>query len=309
VTPIEASARPTAQKARPIELRETDSTEDSAVCVFSGTLDHFEANLPIFRAQESIESVHQMRVALRRLRAAIGLFGRALSGPALENARLCAKELANTLGEARNWDVFHDLLTQGPGGPCADDPSFYALLDALELRRARAYWSARDAIESDHTQSFVKALRLASASRDWDARPEAREAGSARAYGRAALTRLRKRVLRKSKDLAKLTPERRHEARIALKQARYGAEFFSSLYSPAEAADFIAALARIQDGLGVYNDIEMVNALLDEIDSEGGPSLRASAFVRGWFAHAAAQGVAHARKSEKRLHKLRPYWT
>src|SRR5512144_1146937 len=33
------------QKARPVKLLASDSVEDAAVCVFSASLDHFEANL------------------------------------------------------------------------------------------------------------------------------------------------------------------------------------------------------------------------------------------------------------------------
>lgn len=300
---------PDAQKAKPVALLSTDSAEDAAVCVFSAALDHFEANLPAFNARQAPESVHQMRVALRRLRAAIGLFRDALSGPALDAARNRAKTLAGVLGQARNWDVFREMLEGGPARALAGEPSLHALLDALERNRAKAYRAAQEALADAGTASFVADFRKAVAERDWTAAPGATEEGSARDFARGALTKLRKRVLKKSKGLAGRTPEERHELRIALKKARYGAEFFESLFShQQEAADFSAALARMQDGLGVFNDMGTANALLDEIDAEGGAALRASGFVRGWFAHAAQAGAAHAKKSEKRLKALAPFW-
>lgn len=305
---VEAPAA--AQKAQAVKLLATDSIEDAAVCVFSAALDHFEANLPAFRAAQAPESVHQMRVALRRLRAAIGMFRDALSGPALEAARERAKEIASVLGEARNWDVFREMLDGGPGAALADEPSYAALLEAIEKRRAAAYHAAQKTLDGAATKSFVAAFRKAIAGRDWTAAPGATEEGSAKDFAQAALTRLRKRVLKKSKGLAKLTPEERHQVRIALKKARYGAEFFESLFSHVEEAeDFSSALATMQDGLGVYNDMEMTNSLLDEIDSEGDAAWRASGFARGWFAHAAQAGAAHAKKSEKRLKALKPFWT
>jgi len=51
-----------------------------------------------------------------------------------------------------------------------------------------------------------------------------------------------------------LSPERRHEARIALKKARYGAEFFESLFSGKDARAYLRDLAMIQDQLGDEND-------------------------------------------------------
>ncbi|KAF2992006.1 CHAD domain-containing protein [Methylocystis sp. MJC1] len=297
------------QKARPVKLLATDSVEDAAVCVFSSALDHFEANAPVFLADESAESVHQMRVALRRLRAGIGTFRDALSGSALAAARDRAKALAGVLGRARNWDVFLDMLAEGPGETLQGDASYEALLAAIETRRIIAYRAARAAVEGRKARAFLADFREAIAKREWTAQPQAREESSAKDFAAAALTKLRKRVVKKAKGLADLTPEERHQVRIALKKARYGAEFFESLFSDADdAEEFSATLAEMQDGLGDYNDMETANTLLDEIDAEGGDALRASGFVRGWFAHAAQAGVAHAKRSEKRLRKLEPFW-
>lgn len=301
-------AKPAVQKAKPVKLLKSDSVEDAAVCVFSAALDHFEANIPVFLAAQPAESVHQMRVALRRLRAAMGLFRDAFAGETLETARARAKELGQTLGAARNWDVFHDMLTEGPGPALGDDPGLSALLDALGLRRADAYRAARDVVSGKETEVFLADLRKAIASRDWEPAPGATDEGSAVDFAQEALTRLRKRVLKKAKNLAERTPEERHQARIALKKARYGAEFFESLFDRKAAADFSATLARMQDGLGAFNDMAMAGRLLDEIDRDSPASLRASGFVRGWFAHAAQDAVDHARRSEKRLKKLEPFW-
>lgn len=302
-----AAAEP--QKARPIRLLASDSVEDAAVCVFSAALDHFEANIPAFETQQSAESAHQMRVALRRLRAAMGLFGKALSGDRLDMARDRAKSLGAALGVARNWDVFDEMLARGPGPALGDDPSFYALLDALELRRASAYRAALAAVAGAETQDFLADFRKTIAAREWEPAPGANDEGSGVAFAARALSRLRKRVLKKSRNLAKRTPEDRHQARIALKKARYGAEFFESLFDAKAAADFSSRLAGMQDELGAFNDMATAQRLLDEIDAgESQLHLRASGFVRGWFAHAARDAAAHARKSEKRLKKLKPFW-
>ncbi|MGJ0507998.1 MAG: CHAD domain-containing protein [Methylocystis sp.] len=304
----EPSAVAAAQKAKPVKLLESDSVEDAAVCVFSAALDHFEANIACFLAGQSVESVHQMRVALRRLRAAMGLFGKALEGERLDAAKARAKRLGATLGAARNWDVFREMLDEGPGAALGDDPSFHALLRDLDGRRAGAYHAARAALEGEETDVFLAEFRKAIAGRDWEPAPGAADEGAAMDFARAALGRLRKRVRRKSKNLAERTPEERHQARIALKKARYGAEFFETLFDADDAADYTATLARMQDGLGAFNDMATAQRLLDEIDGDGGATLRASGFVRGWFAHAAQDAIDHARKSEKRLKKLKPFW-
>ena len=97
-------------KAKPIELSEDDTLEAAAAAIFSASLEHFLANLPLLPTSSAPESVHQMRVALRRLRAAIGLLRPTLTGPSLETARDRAKTLASVLGAARDWDVFGAAL-------------------------------------------------------------------------------------------------------------------------------------------------------------------------------------------------------
>lgn len=301
---------PTAVKAKPIELSQDETLEGAAAAIFSGALEHFLANVPLLQSSSAPESVHQMRVALRRLRAAIGLLRPVVAGPALETAAARAKALASVLGAARDWDVFGLALSGGPREAIGDDLSFHALTDALEALREQAYRAAHEAVSSDETSQFVDDLRLAIARRDWEAAPETRASGSARVFAAHALTRLRKRLLKKSKGLATLSADQRHLVRIALKKARYGAEFFESLFNDRkDARAYLHALGEMQDQLGVFNDMEVANGLLDQIDALTPQAARASSFIRGWFAHAARQGVAHAERSEKRLKQLAPFWT
>ncbi|HEY8126780.1 MAG TPA: CHAD domain-containing protein [Methylocystis sp.] len=305
-----AADAPAAIKAPPVELSEDETLEEASVEMFSASLEHFLANVPLLQTSSAPESVHQMRVALRRLRAAIGLLRPTLSGPALETARERAKTLASVLGGARDWDVFGAMLSGGPREAIGDDPSFHALIDTIETLREKAYSAAHDAVSSDETSQFIEDLRLAIERRDWQVEPQMRAPCSACAFAERALTRLRKRLLKKSRGLATLSAEERHKVRIALKKARYGAEFFESLFQDRKGARaYLRALGDMQDQLGVFNDMEVANGLLDRVDAENEKVARASGFVRGWVAHAARQGVAHAGKSEKRLKKLAPFWT
>ena len=60
---------------------------------------------------EDPEGIHQMRVALRRLRSALGLFRDLMPADQYEFLASEVKWLAGELGNARNWDVFlADLL-------------------------------------------------------------------------------------------------------------------------------------------------------------------------------------------------------
>jgi len=301
-------APPTAIRAAPVQLSADDSIETAAMQIFRAALDHFVANRTIFAQRETVESIHQMRVALRRLRAAIGLFRAALTGPVLSTAAARAKSLASALGEARDGDVFLELLAASPGAT-QDAPDLAMLIAAAQRRRDAGYCAARETLHDATTNRFEDDLRRLIADRAWSATPGADEAGSARHFAQDALARLHKRARRKSRDLALQTPQARHDARIALKKLRYAAEFFESLFGRQHRTRaFIRALAALQDGLGGFNDLAAANRQIDLLHANDGSLALAAGFVRGWFAHAACASGDQAQESEKRLRGLKPFW-
>ena len=299
----------TSVRATPQRLSVSDSIEDAASRILLAALDQFTANAAIFAKAETIESVHQMRVALRRLRAALGLFRSALVGAALTTAAARAKTIASALGPARDGDVFLEMLDAGPGAMTEAAPDLSTLRAAVQRHRDAGYETARQTLQNEATTIFVDDLRHAVTTRDWHAAPGAETAGSARDFAKTALARLRKRVLRKSRHLATRTAEERHAARIALKKARYAAEFFESLFEHRRAArDFIHRLAELQDALGADNDLAAANRLITRLHADDASAALTAGFACGWFAHAARDGVAHARAREKRLKMLKTFW-
>jgi CHAD domain-containing protein len=291
--------------------------------MLGSTLDHFLANWPaLVHSPKPEEAIHQMRVALRRLRAGVGLLRRGVAGRALETAGARAKEIAATLGEARNLDVLKDMLSDGPLTQANGEPSFYALLDAVECRRAAQHAAARSLIAAPETTQFVLDLRATLAARDWSARiREAVEgepqstpldpsaAGSARAFAMRSLDRLHRKALKKSRGLATLAPAQRHRARIAFKKARYAAEFFETLFDArSRARKYLRRTSVLQDRLGAANDMAVAAELLRAIGEERKALAPASAFAVGWCAHAQDGAATDWRKTEKSLKKLEPFW-
>lgn len=306
--PPEANAHTDCARAAPVRLSPSDSIETAASGIFLAALDHFAANAAIFAQSETIESVHQMRVALRRLRAAIRLFRPRLAGESLAVAAMRAKTIAAALGDARDDDVFLELLDAGPG-VTTGAPDLSALRTAAQHHRDASYAQARQTLRDASTLAFIDDLRRVVTTRDWIAAPGADEAESVRDFAKAALTRLRKRAMRKSRRLATQTPDQRHAARIALKKARYGAEFFESLFGhPRAARDFTRTLAALQDGLGAFNDLTAANRQLARLHADDASLALAASFVRGWCAHAACASLDHAHESEKRLKALKTFW-
>ena len=78
--------------------------------VLSNTLRHFVANWAAIREAEDPTAIHQMRVALRRMRAALAMFKRALPCSEFDLLREEAKQIASALGPARDCDVFREMV-------------------------------------------------------------------------------------------------------------------------------------------------------------------------------------------------------
>src|SRR5690606_8278466 len=99
---------------------------------------HLHGNEAGMQEGSDIEYLHQMRVALRRLRSAFGLFcGKqartGLAAPAAEDL----KWLAAQLGPARDWDVFAGETLAAVGSALPDHAGISALRNRCEQVRRR----------------------------------------------------------------------------------------------------------------------------------------------------------------------------
>ena len=131
-------------------------------------LGHLLANQPAAAAGDP-EGVHQMRVAIRRLRTALVLFGTHLEPHTTARFEAELKRLGQVLGEARDWDVFC-LDTIPKALDDAPVPSWGHLLrEAAEEKRQAAHRRVEEEIGSPALTGFV--LGMAAWVEDGIARP------------------------------------------------------------------------------------------------------------------------------------------
>ena len=113
------------------------------------------------------EAVHQMRVGLRRLRAAISIFGDLLGDAETELIKAELRWLTEQLGLARDYHVF---LQESVGPMKASDPDTVELesLDsALQALHANSLASAKNAVASDRCRELLDGAALWLKSGDW----------------------------------------------------------------------------------------------------------------------------------------------
>lgn len=297
-------------RATAIEHMADATLDDAIVAVISNTLAQFIGNWAALRTTDQPDAVHQARVALRRLRVALKMFRRVLPYPQFDALCAEARRIASTFGPTREYDAFLASVTKGPLAHVDRPAGFEALLAAVEDRRAAAHRDVSALFEEVETTRFVLEVRSLLARRAWrnalTGSQFAQLAGPAETFAREALDRLHARALKRGKNLAELSDEARHEFRIALKNLRYGVEFFGAFFGDRrEIKRYGATASALQGLLGAHNDVVSMRRLLDDLPLE---MERTSGFILGWYARQMSFTDAELIKVWKKFKKIDVFW-
>ncbi|KHK60299.1 metal-chelation protein CHAD [Burkholderia sp. A9] len=236
------------------------------------------------------EFVHQMRVALRRLRTLMRFFPRFADDQWQETFGVDLRWLAALLGTVRDWDVFSTeslpALIAADGGSA----DWSGTLDAARAQTVAARVELRQALHSARYARLVlgwlewlSMLALPAAASDDDDAPSLR---------RHATKRVRRLFghLYASPSLTSLDTAARHQVRIDAKRLRYALEFFASLASRRTRTETVKTLARVQSVLGEANDTIVA---LHHLEQLAAPAYQLG-FVRGYGAALAQRAASDA---------------
>ncbi|MCU0810223.1 MAG: CYTH and CHAD domain-containing protein [Thiobacillaceae bacterium] len=254
-----------------------------------------------------IEYVHQARVALRRLRAALRVYRNAcaLPPPLLDGLRM----LAASLGAARDWDVLCGE-TLPAIAPHYDDPSGWQdWMARLEAHRASVRENMRQTLAGAHPGAWLLAFQQWLLQHGWRAAaPETRllQMAPQLDVARRILKKGHRGIVERAREFERLSPPERHALRIAMKRQRYAAEFFQGLFKARLQSRYLGLARDIQDGLGRANDAHVALTLLEELDFD---SSRAGGFARGWLAAKIDSGAdSESPALVQEFIGLQPYW-
>jgi adenylate cyclase len=278
-------------------------------------LDQLQQNHPGALASDDPEYIHQMRVATRRLRAALRLFGPLL--PADFAARLTEplRELMAVLGQARDFDVLLAEIAEPVLAALPDEPRLAALTGIITERRFDHRQAAVAFLRSPRFGAIM--LEVLEALHGLSATAPAQKVGAggtAQAVETLAdfaadrLRRLCKKVLGLAAHARIDNPPSLHALRIGIKRLRYALEFFAPLASSRKMRSLLAHLAALQDTLGQINDLANAGTLLMACAQErsGDPRLReAVTLIGGWHGPRHQDLLAAIPAQLKHLGKLR----
>src|SRR5215469_2180469 len=212
-----------------IRLDARSSAGEAFQIIGFSCLDHALANERAIR-QGDAEGVHQMRIGLRRLRAAISLFKEMLQGPETEAVKRELKWLTEQLSPARDLDV----LIAGQVQPLRDAQTVGVDAGVLErdlnVQRKAGMQMARAAVESERYRAsgLQVALWLADGAWSQSGAPSIKACRERPVdqFASKVLSKRAKSLLKRIRKIERLDPLGRHKLRIAVKKLRYACEFF-----------------------------------------------------------------------------------
>ena len=307
---------PAVHKATPLVLGARTTVDAAIGSILRACLQHWCANEAAALDGRDPEGVHQMRVALRRLRSAVSVFGHLILPERRAWLAAETKRIIGGLGAARDWDVF---LTEALAPLIAARPQdgrLLALGEAARTAQAEGYATARAMVGSPSYTRFLLQLGRWIEASGW--RDEASDKGAAwlerpvTAFADRLLGKRHRKAMKLGHDFAGLAPEERHRLRIALKKLRYATEFFDSGYKKKRTARYLAALKQLQDALGHLNDVavaeRLVGSLLERSGGDRVALAQGSGMVLGWLARGVAELEPQTRSAWQDFTARKPFW-
>mgnify|MGYP003781540057 FL=1 len=221
------------------------------------------------RAGVDIEELHDMRVATRRMRAALQVFADSVDMRPLKPFIKDLRRTGRVLGTVRDLDVFWEKTERYLAGlSVAEQPPLAPLRAVWQSQRDAARDEMTVYLDSDRyakfTQSFSEFLNTPGVAEpapfgaDGEPQPRrVRHVAPVVLYQRLAAVRgYDEWVSGPAVPLVRL-----HQLRIASKYLRYTAEFFQEVLSP-QSGDIIERIKRLQDHLGDLQDAVVACNLL-----------------------------------------------
>lgn len=270
------------------------------------------------------EGIHQMRVAVRRLRAVQSAFAPLLARRHRRRASDGLRWFADILGEARNLDVFSDTLLEPARAALPPASEFERLARGVAARRQAAHAAAVEAILSPRYTGAVLDLLRWFDRRGWEAGEDTEELRQPISdVAPVLLERCRYKVKRRAGHFARQSPHARHRLRIALKKLRYTTEALAPLYDHDDTHIFVQRLKRLQDDLGSANDLHVGQTIVTALARAAATPTAAAAGVpqRGstgialagrrvlaWHKRRLAANAAQVRQDLEELLETRPFW-
>jgi len=299
-------ARPV--KAAPLQLDVQASVAAAFSAIVYSCMLHLQANESGFLAGRNPEYLHQVRVALRRLRACFSLFEAVIPQDAFASVLTRLREQNAVLGKARDWDVFVHEMLRALRRQRADEAAVTAF-ERRCVRFGRAHLrAAQGAVAAPAWQRLWLELGALLAEGAW-MQDNPQLALPAGVFAASVLQQRAATLKKRGKRLQELDAAGRHRLRIAAKKLRYSAEFFAALFPKRRVRLYVQSLAAMQEVLGGLNDAATLLRLLPEaLAGARAPDARVAGMIQGWSAASTHLQLDALGGAWEHWRRQKPFW-
>ena len=300
---LHSATKPAISKASFPRVTKSKGVAPALQSMIESCLLHLQANIPGAIQNLGVEYVHQIRVALRRLRVVLSIAETFRADGELTRLHEQVTELCVGLGRLREWDVF---MTETLPPICTRLPEQDKLriLRATEKQREQQHVAVVNKLQSRDYQRFL--LRFGAWMHGDYWREPLAENLTLSHFATQILDKRSRQVEKRGKHLANADAAHLHMLRIACKKLRYSAEIFASLFDPAMAKRYQSELSAIQDVLGTLNDITIALRLLSELDP--GSQHQSTISIRDWIERDYLDQIAKLNKEWKMFSMRKAFW-
>ncbi|MCY7398095.1 MAG: CHAD domain-containing protein [Sphingomonas bacterium] len=274
------------QKASALRLKADVPVSRAFTTIAMECVSHFRLNEPLIT--DNPEALHQARVAMRRLRAALSLFGGTIRDDEFTRFRDGLRSLTGTLGKARNLDVFIEQyasrLTKADGAK-------------IEKERNKVYQEVVAALGSPLMTGFLLDLVAWVHTGQWRDRRKASR--TIKRFARKRLGHFWAKAQAGGSRLVELTEEERHHFRLDVKKLRYDVDFLGSLFDQSKVRKFTSALEKLQENLGDLND---------QVTARDTTAILSLEFTPEHQTEPAAKTLKKTARRYRRLERIEPFW-
>lgn len=298
--------RPRPFKAANLALPAEMTAGQAFRAIIRDTLDHLFRNQPP-TLHGHPEGVHQTRVAMRRLRAALRAFKTLLPYDKRKAFNGEFRWFQQRLAPARDWHVFLaetlPLLTKyAPNAETdlrklrriAGDERRRATREAVGILESRRY--TRLILQFERWLAYLEE-EIPAKSFDRPISP----------FARSVLRKTRRDLLQERRALSRLPAEDLHELRKRGKKARYATEFFSTFWTGGTIKPYLKNMKKIQDRLGEANDAIVARHILWTVRPERLEPTMVQ-LVQDWSQAGVHDCVISAQPHWRRFRQAKPFW-
>ena len=295
--------RPT--KAQDMPLDPAMSVGEAFRQIVSGALTQLYCNeIPTIKGMPS--GIHQARVGIRRIRAALRAFKSSLPYDKRKAFNGEFRWFQQKLSGARDWHVFLDETVPRIRYSRPDARADLDLLRRIALRERRR--ATKEAMAVFRSRRYTRLLlqfqcwllALERDNRQWfetELEP----------FARKVLKKTRADFLVDRRPFSRMTPDELHELRKRGKKARYATEFFACLWQSESAVIGIEMMKALQNELGEANDAAMARQILAGLQPT---TLKSSTLemVHTWSNQQVQKNIKSGQVIWRRFQDAKPFW-